>query len=91
MVSMQGAAPASDSGDHRSKAFESKHAEIIARTLRWADEAAARLDYAEALRWVETVVTVGESLPEPYDAKRRAWLRLLQPRSSALREDDRSC
>jgi hypothetical protein len=76
MVSMKGAAPASDSGDDGSKAFESKHAEIIARTLRWADEAAARRDYAEALRWVETVRSIGEPIPGHYEEKRRVWLRL---------------
>lgn len=37
-MSMQVGVPASDSGDDGSNAFESKHAEIIARTLRWADE-----------------------------------------------------
>ena len=31
------------------KDFEAAHAAIIARTLRWADEAAARQDYGEAL------------------------------------------
>lgn len=56
--------------------FESQHAAIIERTLRWADQAAARDDYAEALRWVETVRSLGEALPEHYEAKRRTWRRL---------------
>ena len=73
---MQGAAPADESGGDPSTAFESKHAAIIARTLRWADEAAARLDYVEALRWVETVRSLGEALPEHYEAKRRVWCQL---------------
>jgi hypothetical protein len=76
IVPMPGAVPASDSGEDGSNAFESKHAEIIARTLRWADEAAARRDYVEALRWVETVRRIGEPLPGHYEAKRRTWLRL---------------
>jgi hypothetical protein len=76
MVSMQGQAPASDSGDGGPNTFESKHADIISRTLRWADEAAARRDYAEALRWVETIQNIGEPLPRHYETKRRAWLRL---------------
>ena len=76
MLSMQGAEPANDSADDGSNDFESKHAEIIARTLRWADESAARRDYVEALRWVETVRSLGEPLPRHYEAKRRAWLRM---------------
>jgi hypothetical protein len=73
---MHGTGPRTDGGEDASSAFESKHAAIIARTLRWADEAAARRDYLEALRWIETVRSVGETLPEDYEAKRRAWLRL---------------
>jgi hypothetical protein len=76
LVSMQGAVPASESGGDPSNAFESKHAAIIARTLRWADEAAARRGYGEALRWVETVRSLEEALPEHYEAKRRVWRRL---------------
>jgi hypothetical protein len=72
---MQEAAPGRGSGDDGSDGFESRHAQIIARTLRWADEAAARRDYVEALRWVETVRSLGEPLPGVYEAKRRAWLR----------------
>lgn len=73
---MQRAEPGAGSGEGGSSAFECKHAAIIARTLRWADEAAARRDYLEALRWIETVRSVGEPLPEDYEAKRRAWRRL---------------
>jgi hypothetical protein len=70
---MQGHATGDGDG---SNIFESQHAAIIARTLRWADEAAARCDYAEAVRWVETVRSLGEALPGHYEAKRRVWLRL---------------
>ena len=73
---MQGAPEASEGSGNPSNAFESKHAAIIARTLRWADEAAARRDYVEALRWVETVRSLGEALPEHYEAKRRVWRQL---------------
>ena len=45
----------SDPGHDGTKSFEARHAAIIARTLRWADEAAARGDYTEAVRWVEIV------------------------------------
>lgn len=59
--------------------FEARHAAIIARTLRWADEAAARRDFAEALRWVETVRRLGDELPHEFTAKRDAWLRAIDP------------
>jgi hypothetical protein len=75
-MSTQGPGATGDGGENRSNAFESKHAAIIGRTLRWADEAAARRDYAEALRWIETVRGLGEALPEHYEVKRRTWLQL---------------
>ena len=54
--------------------FEAQHAAIIARTLRWADEAAARHDYVEAVRWVETIRSLGEELPNEYKLRRETWL-----------------
>ena len=63
----------------RANAFEARHAAIIARTLRWADEASARHDYAEAVRWVETIRSLGEELPGEFKAKREAWLRAVDP------------
>ncbi|MGO9907162.1 MAG: hypothetical protein ACLP4R_03845 [Solirubrobacteraceae bacterium] len=50
--------------------FEARHAAILARTLRWADDAAARQDYAQAVHWVETVRGLGHDLPAEYEAKR---------------------
>lgn len=73
---MHGTGPGTDGGEDASSAFESKHAAIIARTLRWADEAAARRDYVEALRWIETLRSVGEPLPKHYETKRRDWVQL---------------
>jgi len=74
-MSTQGPGTTGDGGEDRSTVFESQHAAIIERTLRWADEAAARRDYAEALRWVETVRGLGQALPEYYEAKRQTWLQ----------------
>jgi hypothetical protein len=59
--------------------FEAKHAAIIARTLRWADEAAERRDYVQAVRWVETVRGLGHGLPDEYEAKRQTWLGAMRP------------
>ena len=64
---------------HRAPAFEAQHSAIIARTLRWADEAAARHDYVEAVRWVETIRGLGEELPNEYKAKLEAWLDDIDP------------
>jgi hypothetical protein len=81
-VSTQGAGPIGDRGEKRSNAFESNHAAIIARTLRWADDAAERRDYAEALRWIATVESLGEALPRDYETRRRRWRQAISDRPS---------
>jgi hypothetical protein len=58
----------------RATAFEANHTAIIARTLGWADAAAARHDYVQAVRWVETVRGLGDDVPDEYEAKREVWL-----------------
>lgn len=68
--------------------FEAKHAAIIARTLGWADHAAARRDYAQAIHWVETVRGLGHELPHEYEAKYEAWLTAAG--SAAPRPRDRA-
>ena len=65
----------SDSGHEHPESFEAKHAAIIARTLGWADAAAERGDWREALRWVEKVRSLGQTLPAEYETKRQAWLQ----------------
>jgi hypothetical protein len=57
--------------------FEARHAAILARTLRWADDAAVRHDYAQAVHWIETVRGVGHDLPKEYEAKRERWLKAM--------------
>jgi len=51
---------------------EPVNTQVIATTLRWADEAAARHDFAEALHWLHTVTAIGAELPGGYAAKSRA-------------------
>lgn len=53
-----------------------RHRLAVARTLDWADQAAARGEYGEALAWLETVEAVDFELPQPYVVKRAAWRRL---------------
>ena len=60
--------------DESGPGFEAKHAAIIGRTLQWADDAAARRDYAEAVHWIETVRAVGHDLPDEYEIKLASWL-----------------
>jgi hypothetical protein len=61
----------------RVAAFEANHATIIARTMGWADEAAARRDYVQAARWVETVRGLGHDVPDEYEAKYETWLNAI--------------
>jgi hypothetical protein len=60
-------------------AFEARHAAIIARTLSWADAAAARNDYRQAVQWVETIRGLGHDLSDEYAAKRETWLDAIDP------------
>jgi hypothetical protein len=69
---MSGAEP------ERVDAFEANHAAIIARTLRWADRAAARGDYREAVHWVETVGDLGHELSAEYEVRRDTWLNAIE-------------
>jgi hypothetical protein len=75
-------------GDHaaglgvRGKGAE-RHRLAVARTLAWADEAAGRGEYGEALAWLETVEAVDAELPQPYVVKRAAWRRLEADRTYA--------
>jgi hypothetical protein len=45
----------------------------IAATLRWADAAAVRHDYEEALHWLDTVAAICDELPDGYAVRRAAW------------------
>lgn len=50
-----------------------RHRAAIARTVSWAEEAAARGDYGTALSWLATVEAVEGRLPPALDAKQRVW------------------
>jgi hypothetical protein len=41
--------------------------------IGWAQEAADRGDYADALEWVRTVEAIGEQLSPSYQTQRQAW------------------
>ena len=53
-------------------------AQAGARTLRWADEAAARGELADAIGWLEVLRSRGVELPGDYGRKRAAWMRELR-------------
>ena len=52
-----------------------KLAPTVAPLLEWADEAASRADYVDALTWLRSVESAGPPLPEGYAAKRQRWRR----------------
>jgi hypothetical protein len=49
---------------------EMRHRAAVARSLGWADDAAARDDYTDALSWLSTIEAVGDQLAR-YHAKRQ--------------------
>jgi hypothetical protein len=56
-----------------------RHRAAIAVTLTWAEESAARGDYADALSWLDVVEATGDHLLDGYEVKRQAWLGALPP------------
>ena len=56
---------------------DDRHLAAVARSLGWAQQAAARGDYAEALSWVGVVEAIGDRIPTEYQTKRQAWLGAL--------------
>ncbi len=60
---------------------KSKAPIAVARTLAWADEAAARDDFQDALAWLSTLESVGHTVPPEYEIKREQWRSLDQERS----------
>jgi hypothetical protein len=52
-----------------------RHRAAVARTVSWAEEAAADGDYSTALSWLATVEAVEGRLTPELDSKQRAWAR----------------
>lgn len=50
-----------------------RHAAAVRNSLRWAQDAADRSDYVDALGWINVLESIGEQIPAAYQAKRRAW------------------
>jgi hypothetical protein len=50
-----------------------RHEWAVARTLEWADDAAARGDHANALGWLGVLDTMGDQLSSEYRRKRENW------------------
>ena len=53
-----------------------RHLMAVQRSLRWAQEAADRGDYADALGWIGVLEAIGERLPAGYQARRQLWRAL---------------
>jgi hypothetical protein len=47
-----------------------RHRAAVARSFGWAEQAAARGDYADALSWVQVVEAIGDPIPTEYQTKR---------------------
>ena len=54
-----------------------RHRAAVARSFGWAEQAAARGDYADALSWVGVVEAIGDLIPIEYQTKRQAWVSAL--------------
>jgi hypothetical protein len=50
-----------------------RHERAVTRTLEFADEAASRRDYVDALAWLQTLEAIGHELPAAYREKRATW------------------
>ena len=61
---------------------DDRHAAAVKRSLRWADEAADRADWANALGWINVVEACGDELPDEFRAKRDRWLLALSEQPS---------
>lgn len=64
------------------------HAAAVMRSLGWADEAAGRADWANALGWIEVVEACGDELPDQFRAKRERWLLAFGEQRSRGRRAD---
>lgn len=75
LVAANGVAPdgATCPNCHRPFNMAARHERAVAQTLRWADEAAARGDHADALEWLKIVEAVGDALSPDYATKRAQW------------------
>ena len=62
------------------------HLAAVARSLGWAEEAAGRADWADALGWIAVVEACGDELPDEFRAKRDRWLRALGKQRSRSRQ-----
>jgi len=67
-----------------------RHLAAVARSFGWAEDAAARGDYADALSWVQVVEAIGDVVPIEYQTKRQGWLSALaESRARNQAHDDR--
>lgn len=56
---------------------QERHVAAVARTLGWAEEAAARDDYVDAIGWVQVIEAIGDELTQGYKTKRQEWCTAL--------------
>ncbi len=59
--------------DRRTGPLSEKHEHAVARTLEFAEEAAGRGDFTDALGWLATLEAIGRRLPHEYLTKQQEW------------------
>lgn len=50
-----------------------RHRQAVSNSLSWADQSAAEGDYALAIAWLDIITATGDTLPDPYPARRAGW------------------
>jgi hypothetical protein len=53
------------------------HRAAVGNTLTWAEKAAVRGAYVNALAWLNVLDAIRETLPAEYEIKRLEWRRAL--------------
>ena len=65
------------SADARPNRQGDRQAAAVARSLRLADAAAERADWADAVAWVDILDACDYPVPDEYRARREVWSRAL--------------
>jgi queuine/archaeosine tRNA-ribosyltransferase len=59
---------------------EARHKRAVAQTLRWAQEAASREAFSDALAWLNVVKVVDGALTPDWQRTQTSWRLLAQQR-----------
>jgi len=68
-------------------ARQERHEHAVAQTLRWARDAAAGEDFAEALQWLSVIEAIDGTLAPGWQRTQERWRRLSAERGSRRRRE----